>query len=200
MLLNTLVHFAESLKKQHTNIKAMEKIKDKKYYKELLQNSYISAALDTIAKAEGVKYGYYTLYGNTKIESLKEHPNRAITKWGITSTAAGRYQFLYKTWVSIAKKLKLDSFSPENQDIAALYLIDEKGAISDLMKGDVLTAFYKIRKIWASLPAAGYGQGERSEAYIKQWFDYYVKNAKPSSQGVFFAASIALILLLIIKF
>lgn len=170
-------------------------MKDKKYYQNLLQNPYIKAALDTIAKSEGVKYGYFTLYGNTKISTLKEHPNKQISKWGITSTAAGRYQFLYKTWVAIAKKLKLDSFSPENQDIAALYLIDEKGALPDLMKGDVLTAFFKIRKIWASLPAAGYGQGERSEDYIKQWFEYYLKNNNTINQGVIFAALAVLIVL-----
>lgn len=177
----------------------MENLRDKKYYKDLLSNTNVRAALDTIAKAEGVKFGYYTMYGNTKITSLKEHPNRAITKWGITSTAAGRYQFLFKTWTAIAKRLKLDSFSPENQDIAALYLIDEKGAISDIKKGDPVSAFYKIRKIWASLPGAGYGQGERTETYIKEWFDYYVKNTSQSNQSILIGTTVLLLLFLFIK-
>ena len=100
--------------------------KDKAYYRQLLANPNIRATLDTIAKAEGVKYGYQTLYGNTKFQSLDKHPKILVTKWGITSSAAGRYQILYKTWENISKRLGLESFSPENQDIAALYLIDEK--------------------------------------------------------------------------
>lgn len=126
--------------------------------------------------------------------SLAKHPNKAITKWGITSTASGRYQFLFKTWNEIAKKLNLDSFNEENQDIGALYLMDRGGALDDIKKGDVVTAFYKIRKIWASLPHAGYGQGERSESFIKQWFDYYVENNKKATQIILPLLALVLVL------
>lgn len=151
-------------------------MRTKDQYIQLLKNPYIIAGLDTIAKSEGVKYGYNTLYGNTQFKGLDKHPNIRVTKWGITSTASGRYQFLYRTWIDIAKKLNLESFSPKNQDIAALYLLDQKGAIDDLLRGEVLKSFYKARKIWASLPAAGYGQGERSTAQILKWFNESVKN------------------------
>ena len=152
-------------------------MKTKAEYEQLLKNPFIRAGLDTIAKAEGVKYGYNTLYGNTKFNSLDKHPNIRVTKWGITSTASGRYQFLYRTWIDIAKKLNLTSFSPKNQDIGALYLLDQKGALDDLEKGKVINAFYKARKVWASFPSAGYkGQGERSKEQILKWYNELIKN------------------------
>lgn len=150
----------------------------KEYYIDLLKNDNVRAALDTIARAEGVRFGYNTLYGNTKILSLDKHPNTKITKWGITSTAAGRYQFLFSTWSRLEKLLKLDDFGPLSQDIAALRLIDEKGAIPNLLTGDILTAVFKIRKVWASLPEAGYGQGERTKEEILKYFTSALENLK----------------------
>lgn len=153
-------------------------MKTKAQYIDLLKNPYIKAGLDTIAKCEGVKYGYKTLYGNTAIDSLAAHPNKKVTKWGITSTAAGRYQFLFRTWEAIRKKYLLPDFNKQSQDIAALVLLDEKGALDLLAKGDVLGAFYKARKVWASFPSAGYGQGERKQKFVIDTFNKAL--AKPS--------------------
>lgn len=174
--------------------------KNKEYYKKLLANPKIKAALDTIAKAEGVKYGYNTLYGNTRFDSLASHPKKLVTKWGITSSAAGRYQFLAKTWDNIAKKLNLDSFSAENQDIAALYLIDQSNATQDIINNNIVTAFYKIRKIWASLPGAGYGQGERSQAFIEKWYNYFANGKSDTkNNNIIPIAIVALSLYLFLK-
>jgi muramidase (phage lysozyme) len=167
-------------------------MKTKLQYEQLLNNPFVRAGLDTIAKSEGVKHGYNTLYGNTKFNSLEKHPNIKVTKWGITSTASGRYQFLYRTWNDIAKKLNLTSFSPKNQDIGALYLLDEKGALDDLAKGNVISAFYKARKVWASFPSAGYGQGERTKEQILKWYNELTKKA-PSENNIILPISILLI-------
>ena len=156
---------------------------NKQDYLNLLKNPYIKAGLDTIAKCEGVQYGYYTLYGNSKIDSLAAHPNIKVTKWGITSTAAGRYQFLTRTWNDIATKLGLTDFSEQNQDVAALYLMNQQGALDALAKGDVLSAFYRIRKIWASLPGAGYGQKERTKSDVQKWFTEAYNALKKKSQA-----------------
>ena len=60
--------------------------------------------------------GFFTDYS--------QHPNVrvGIPDTGLTSDAAGKYQFLSSTWRPIAAKLGLKDFSPESQDRAAAYL------------------------------------------------------------------------------
>ncbi|WP_394829594.1 glycoside hydrolase family 104 protein [Pendulispora albinea] len=121
------------------------------------------AMLDTIAYTEGTAGscgtdGYSTGVGYHCIESCASHPN---TLWG-NSTAAGRYQFLNKTWAGLGKS----DFGPANQDIAAIELIKRRGvdlptdrALSDSEFED---AMRKLSPEWASLPYATYGQPTKS--------------------------------------
>lgn len=113
---------------------------------------------------------YKTLYGGSLFHDMTRHPNRAITKGGYTSTAAGAYQILYRTWVDIQKTLKLPDFSPLSQDRAAIELIRRRGALEDVLNGRFAVAIYKCRKEWASFPGAGYGQGERKIASLIQMY------------------------------
>lgn len=127
-----------------------------------LQN--LRAFLLMIQYAEGTRgaNAYRTLFGGGIFNSFVAHPNIAITKGGITSTAAGAYQFLYRTWAELQQALRLPDFSPISQDKAAIELIRRKGALEDVITGRIANAISKCRKIWASFPGAGYGQGERS--------------------------------------
>lgn len=151
----------------------------KQDYIKLLSNPFVKAGLDTIAKAEGVKFGYNTLYGNTSFSDLSWHPNKVVTKWGIPSSAAGRYQFIYPTWKGIASKLGLHDFGPQNQDIAALYLINQANALKDLINGNIVAVVSKIKKIWASLPGANYpGQKMRSMDTVKKWYSEFTNGSK----------------------
>ena len=43
-----------------------------------------------------------------------------------------------------------------------MYLIKRDGALADVIAGRFSMAVNKIRKTWASLPGAGYGQTERN--------------------------------------
>ena len=137
--------------------------------------------LTLIAFAEGTDRApdpYRVCYGyRHTIVCLADHP--AITgEWrgerlpdamcrgaglspGCVSTAAGRYQLIRSTWSGIMKRLRLPDFGAESQDQAALYLIDQRGALADVHAGRVQTAIAKCRPEWASLPGAGYGQPER---------------------------------------
>ena len=140
------------------------------------QHPNMKAFLFMISMAEGTNelkggFGYFTLYGYERITTLARHPNRKITKGGWTSSAAGLYQFLYRTWQGLAAKLGLTDFSQAAQDAAAVELIREKGALQDVLNGNFETATRKVRKVWASLPGAGYGQGERSMSQILKWID-----------------------------
>jgi lysozyme len=134
----------------------------------------LRAFLVMIQYAEGT-YGanaYRTLYGGQLFNSYAQHPKIAITKGGITSTAAGAYQILFRTWQSVQQDLGLTDFSPTSQDRAAVELIRRRGALEDVLAGRFDMAIYKCRKEWASLPGAGYGQGERSMASLIQVYQY----------------------------
>jgi muramidase (phage lysozyme) len=140
----------------------------------------IKAFLKMIRNCEGTtgNGGYTTAYGYVKFYDLKDHP--AVTgEWkgakltdsqckgaglssGCISTAAGAYQITRTTWKALKLKLSLPDFSPNSQDLAALELIREKGALVDVQNGRVKEAINKVRKVWASLPNAGYGQPEKS--------------------------------------
>lgn len=127
----------------------------------------VLAFLDMIAYAEGVERfsqdeGYDVIVGGERFTSYTQHPRKMVwlPKYRVHSTAAGRYQFLYRTWRVLRERLSLPDFGPVSQDRAAIELIREQGALADIKKGYVETALRKVRKIWASLPEAGYGQRE----------------------------------------
>lgn len=124
----------------------------------------IRAFLIMIQYAEGTfgNDGYKRLYGGGSFNDFSKHPNTPQTKWGITSTAAGAYQILNKTWLELQGKLGLADFSPVNQDKAAIELIRRRKALDDVYAGRFKEAIAKCRKEWASLPGAGYGQHEKN--------------------------------------
>jgi tape measure domain-containing protein len=138
--------------------KAKQKLRDD--LRKLRDDPAIQAMLDTIASAEGANYN--TLFGGGTFDDFGAHPNQRITRKlggkNITSTAAGRYQFLFSTWDEIAKQLGLTDFSPESQDLAAIQLMKRRGMIGPTMRGDIETAFTKGNREWASLPGSPYGQ------------------------------------------
>ncbi|OHV12134.1 glycoside hydrolase family 104 protein [Kushneria phosphatilytica] len=158
----------------------------------------LCAMIDAIAVSEGTASigsddGYNVLVGGETFSGYSEHPDRVIDlpSLGIHSSAAGRYQFLADTWDWAEKSISLDDFRPINQDRAALFLIDYRGATEAVKRGDIRKAIEQCRKEWASLPGAGYGQHENSaehviQAYMdaggelkheeKDWFDRVVKD------------------------
>jgi lysozyme len=111
---------------------------------------------------------YNKLYGGGKVTDLSKHPNTKVNKWGITSTAAGAYQILNKTWLGLQQDLGLKDFSPASQDRAAIELIARRKALDDVMAGRFAQAIEKCRKEWASLPGAGYNQSEKSAKTLAQ--------------------------------
>ncbi len=140
-----------------------------------------AAFLLMIRKAEGTAgpNGYRTLFGGRLFDSYADHPRvaqRFTNKAGETlwTSAAGAYQFLAvsplpgggstraNTWDKLAERLGLEDFSPANQDRAALELIREAGALGDVRAGRFDQAVNKVRRIWASMPGAGYAQPEKS--------------------------------------
>ncbi|MEX5742524.1 glycoside hydrolase family 104 protein, partial [Acinetobacter baumannii] len=136
-------------------------------FEKLLSSPNVQKMLNLIANAEGVEHGYNTLFGNERLNDLSWHPNvkkeftQTDGKKNVT-TAAGRYQFLKDTWDGVAKQLGLKDFSPKNQDIAAVALLAQNGALPSVLKGDFKTAVQKSGSTWASLPSSPYAQPKRS--------------------------------------
>jgi muramidase (phage lysozyme) len=106
--------------------------------------------------------GYRRHFGGRLFSDYSDHPRIAITaglgKNKYTSTAAGAYQFLSRTWDECAKALHLVDFSPPNQDMAAEFLIARRKALDDVLAGRIESAITKCAREWASLPGSPYGQ------------------------------------------
>jgi muramidase (phage lysozyme) len=146
-----------------------------------LAETNVKAFLDMLAYSEGTSGpdGYRTLFGGGLFDDFADHPRRAFqfkNKLGqrLWTTAAGRYQFMAispipgtsqftksNTWDTLKAKLSLPDFSPESQDLAALELVRQRGALTDVQAGRFNAAVTKCAPIWASLPGAGYAQTER---------------------------------------
>lgn len=102
--------------------------------------------------------GYRVLVGSTPhnlilFSSYSKHPHQLNRM--LNSTAAGAYQIIFGTWAGVSGELKLPDFSPESQDLAALQLVFERGAMPYVVSGEIATAFNLCRHEWASLPGAG---------------------------------------------
>jgi muramidase (phage lysozyme) len=150
-------------------------------YEALLQRPEVRSLLNTIRYAEGTPgdAGYQTMFGGSKFDTTKgwQHPNKAISSGGYTSTAAGAYQFLQPTWQGTAKALGLTQFDPKSQDLAALYLIDKKrGALEPFLKGEKFgTVINKLAPEWAALPTSSggsyYGQPSKKLGDLYQYYE-----------------------------
>ncbi len=105
---------------------------------------------------------YRMTFGGDLVESLSDHPRRVVRRMlggkSIASSAAGAYQFLTGTWDECAAALGLPDFSPASQDLAAVFLIDRRRALDDVIAGRIDEAIRKCAREWASLPGSPYGQ------------------------------------------
>jgi peptidoglycan hydrolase-like protein with peptidoglycan-binding domain len=161
---------------------------------ELLRDPRVRAMLDVLGYAEGTgnNYGrvvFGTVLGpgnrhapydrsfvgrrNVVVTDFSRHPNLAV-HWANgqePSSAAGRYQFLYRTW----QGLHQPDFSPHSQDIGAIMLMQRRGMIAPLLRGDFAEAIHRGAPEWASLPVSGGGsyyggQGAKSLNSLRNVF------------------------------
>jgi muramidase (phage lysozyme) len=138
-----------------------------------LDNPNVRAILDLVANTEGTDkaHGYNTLVGGKKINDLSKHPNVVglKTKDG-ASTASGRYQITGTTFRGLVKQYGFSDFSPQTQDLAAIALLKEKGALNDILTGKFTSALGKIKDTWVSLPnSTTKNQREVSTNYVRDF-------------------------------
>ena len=135
----------------------------------------VLAYLDMLGWSEGTansKYtqddGYDVIVGGINSPNIftdySAHPDVLVTvnSAGLKSTAAGRYQLLYRYWIAYSASLNLPDFSPVSQDRIAIQQITEQHALADIQAGNIASAIGKCSNIWASLPGNSYKQGGHS--------------------------------------
>jgi muramidase (phage lysozyme) len=104
---------------------------------------------------------YNVIHGGSTFDDYSKHPNVKIPIGdGNWSTAAGRYQFIYDTWMEAKEALGLTDFSPESQDRAAIWLAKQRyyeatgnNLEDDLATGNAVT-IDKIRRILGGIEGA----------------------------------------------
>lgn len=135
--------------------------------------------LQAIRYAEGTSgpQGYQTMFGGGKFADMSKHPDTVVERGGYKSAAAGAYQFLPGTWRSYATRLGLKSFTPEEQDIAALALARDKlmgigGLAAVKSEGLSSRVSAALAPAWASFPTLSgksfYGQPVKSLESIQK--------------------------------
>lgn len=129
------------------------------------QNGNVQAFLRVIRFCEGTSgdNGYRMMFGGGLFDSFADHPRKVntfkLSKGGtLSSSAAGAYQFLTKTWDGLVSQYGFTDFSPQNQDLGAIALIQGRKALDDVIAGRIEVAVRKCAKEWASLPGSPYGQ------------------------------------------
>ncbi len=134
----------------------------------------VCAFLSMLAWSEGTDNGrqptndrgYDVLVGGGLFRGYADHPRVVVDlpRLKIQSTAAGRYQLLRRYYDAYKKTLGLKDFSPLSQDLIALQQIRERRALPLIQAGKIEEAIRAVRKTWASMPGAGYGQHEQKLA------------------------------------
>jgi len=129
---------------------------------------------------------YHIFYGGKRFYDMSDHPvltgemkpvplpvNICAASGlgpGCVSTAAGAYQFIKATWIRLRNKMQLTDFSPASQDLAAVQLLDDIGALKLVQSGDIEGALAKASKVWASLPGSRAQQNPRTLQYALDRF------------------------------
>ncbi len=145
-----------------------------------LSHPNVAAFLRVIRQGESSQdEGAYTvMFGGGHFSAPPwEHPRKPVTAGAWTSTAAGGYQFLAKTWTALVDAYAFPDFSPGCQDEAAVALIAGRKALDDVKAGRLEAALAKCGKEWASLPGSPYGQPtltlQKAREVYEQWGGRY---------------------------
>jgi muramidase (phage lysozyme) len=135
--------------------------------------------LDAIAGPEsGGRYN--VIYGGKTFDDFSDHPRIDVPiasgpNAGLTSSAAGRYQFLGSTWDKVAGQLGLTDFSPASQDQAAWRLAQDdyanrKGSdlLTDLRAGKLDEIKSALAPTWEGLGQGGGGGTAFASAFYRK--------------------------------
>ena len=133
--------------------------------REALANANVLAFLRVLRAGETnqTEGAYRMMFGGELFDSFDDHPRRLITRnlggKPITSSAAGAYQFLARTWDGLVKQYGFANFRPETQDLAAIALIKGRKALEDVIAGRAVNRETLAVAVGAALKAVATGLG-----------------------------------------
>jgi muramidase (phage lysozyme) len=141
---------------------------NRKAFRDMIAMSELGAAL--IAASDN---GYNVLVGSTPkhpilFSDYSKHPD--ILNRPLDSTAAGRYQIVHGTYLSLCKMLGSYDFYPEDQDDMCDKLVCQRKAQADVDAGNLNEAILKCSNEWASLPGGNSGQHQNSFSDLRSWY------------------------------
>lgn len=141
---------------------------NRRAFLDMLAQSEIGAAL-----LQHSDDGYDVLVGSTGrapllFDSYATHPDVYNPRY--SSTAAGRYQELFRNWLAYKQLLALPDFGPVSQDLMALQQIREARALPLIDAGKLNAAIALCSHLWASLPGNDYGQHQQALNDLQTWF------------------------------
>lgn len=132
----------------------------------------VQAFLRVVRAGEGTSDadGYRRMFTGALFDDFAQHPNQLHRAGALSSTAAGAYQFLFRTWSALVAQYGFPDFSPACQDEGAVALIAGRGALDAVAAGRLAEAIGKCNREWASLPGSPYGQPTRTMAQALRTF------------------------------
>ncbi len=140
-----------------------------------LLNANVQAALCVIREGESCQdhSAFTELFGGLHFGSFADHPRKVITKNGYTSSAAGAFQIIEKTWDGLVKEYGFADFSRASQEQAAVALLIRRKALDLFIAGHFDEAIAQLGYEWASLPSGKYPQPKISMARARQVYEQY---------------------------
>ena len=92
------------------------------------------------------------------------------------------------TWTAASRRLGLRGFGPANQDQAALYLADQRGALASVDRGQLSDeAMARLAGEWASFllhhGGSAYGQPVKSPGQLRRFFDAHLRGQTLPEDG-----------------
>ena len=146
-------------------------------------NANRAAFLDMIGVSEGTStnritrnHGYDVIVsgisGPEVFTDYSDHPfmrraPKAVNSTGLCSTASGKFQIMIHDWPHYRAQLGLPDFSPASQELMAVQLIRERGALPLIDGGSFDLAVARCANLWASFTGATYGQATHQIGFLR---------------------------------
>lgn len=97
--------------------------------------------------------------------------NGKLVQPALLSTASGRYQFILNSWEKVAKLIHAGTFSPLNQDLAAIQVLHNLNAVQSILGGYYIEAVHMCCEEWASFPGNLFGQPTHTDNELAKQYN-----------------------------
>lgn len=120
-----------------------------------LTHDNVSAFLRVLREGESSQdddTAFHIIVGGQRFDSFDQHPHIFVPQPnGTQSSAAGAFQITWTTWTDYIRAYGPRPFTPEEQALCAVFLINRAGALDDVIAGRLDAAIRKLTKVWTSL-------------------------------------------------